>query len=935
GLTSGAIAIPGALSAPVLALDATAGGIGGAGRLAGLGGTAAATLGAAASNGISLTNAANAIGTLTALTGGSGDVVLANGTALSVNGTVSGSNVTLDNAGAITLASGSVVTAGVLGLTALAGNISEGAGFTIRTGMLNGSAQTGISLTSASNAINALGNLSGGSGDVALANGTALSVDGSVSGSNITLANAGAITLAGGGALLTGGAGTLALATSNGGIAEQTGFTINAGTLTSDGTTTQGAFALGQGSNTITSLGAIASTGGFSLTDQRSLTVAGTVTDNTGITIALTNGDLTIGDAAQSLGGRLASSQTVALTLPGALTEATGLGSLQAGVLIGQANSAQLTQTNTVATLGSFSAPNGFSLNDTGPLAVAGAVDGGTGLSLTTTGDLTFGADATGSTMVLNAGGNLAQTGGTITAALLLGHAQSVTLPQQNRIATLGGFTAANNFTLTDANTLTLAGPLSAGGPAVLAAPALILSGAVNAPSIDLLAADITEPGGLLTTALLTGQGQTVNLTDQNQIATLGSFTATSGFALTDGRTLTVTGPLASPQIALNVTGDLLLPGALPQGGAVALNATGTITDTGELQASTLSGSAAAASFTGPGGVGTLDAFTTTGDFTLDNLADLAGPLSAANATVDSLGNLAITGDVNVPGTLILDAAGTIIRSGGAFNVGELTGQANAVANFGSAVQLAELGSFIMTGSTFTLSDARALTILGPIVAGEIAISATGTLTLSGNLFTTGLPPGQQEGAQPSPPGTFFTVLPGADGKGSFIQTGTVYINPSFNTAVAEFGGPAAGYAGTPATVRIDLPSAGGAIQFNNLVAPTTTLIINPGAGQATGTINVANLIALALPGSTGGSTLTGMVGGFAGVAAAGISTITPLPLNQFRINSCPIMSVNCVVLPLEAVPSSNPIDNLDFGTTRRRRRDRYLQLPNVSAQDY
>ncbi|HUZ65198.1 MAG TPA: filamentous hemagglutinin N-terminal domain-containing protein, partial [Acetobacteraceae bacterium] len=224
---------------------------------------------------------ANTITTLGSFTTG-GLFDLTNNTPLLVGGTIAGQDITISNTGAVNLASGGGLVTGVGGTLALAtsaGGIAEQAGFTIAAGTLTSDGLAtfgGLMLALGGNTIGSLGAIDS-VGDFSLTNASSLlAVNGFVQGGNITLDNAGAITLASGG-LVTGAGGTLALATSAGGIAEAAGFTIAAGTLTSDGATAVGGIDLALGGNTIGSLGAIASTGGFSLVNTGSLDVAGSV----------------------------------------------------------------------------------------------------------------------------------------------------------------------------------------------------------------------------------------------------------------------------------------------------------------------------------------------------------------------------------------------------------------------------------------------------------------------------------------------------------------------------------------------------------------------------------------------------------------------------------------------------------------------------------
>jgi hypothetical protein len=76
-------------------------------------------------------------------------------------------------------------------------------------------------------------------------------------------------------------------------------------------------------------------------------------------------------------------------------------------------------------------------------------------------------------------------------------------------------------------------------------------------------------------------------------------------------------------------------------------------------------------------------------------------------------------------------------------------------------------------------------------------------------------------------------------------------------------------------------------------------------------------------------------VTGLSGPAAAGAAGIQPSPNANFRINSCPIGSVNCVLLPTQGVPTANPLNDINIGTLFNPNDDDDLLLPIVSDQDY
>ena len=58
-------------------------------------------------------------------------------------------------------------------------------------------------------------------------------------------------------------------------------------------------------------------------------------------------------------------------------------------------------------------------------------------------------------------------------------------------------------------------------------------------------------------------------------------------------------------------------------------------------------------------------------------------------------------------------------------------------------------------------------------------------------------------------------------------------------------------------------------------------------------------------------------------------------PDSNFRFNSCPIHSVNCVLLPTLGIPMANPLNDINIGSLYNPNDQDDLLLPIVSDQDY
>jgi hypothetical protein len=298
----------------------------------------------------------------------------------------------------------------------------------------------------------------------------------------------------------------------------------------------------------------------------------------------------------------------------------------------------------------------------------------------------------------------------------------------------------------------------------------------------------------------------------------------------------------------------------------------------------------------------------------------VAGPLSAPNAAITTPAAIALPGAIST-GTLSLSAGGTIVRpvSAGTLRVGTLTGSAVQLADFGQNANVSTLGQFVVTGSTLALGNAQALSITGPLSAEYIAITAIDLLTLTGSVTTTGLNTSTQVGSTTAVnPGSYFAVSQGAGGTPTIHQIGSLFVQPPQGAQTA--------------TVRLDLPTNGGTILLDNLVGPQMSLILYlRTGGQASGTINVGQLTVI---GTNGSSALNGFVANQTGPEAARLAAIKPDPSTTYRVNSCPIGSVNCVLIPLGTFLNTNPLRDyaLDTGTSNN---DDELALPDVSSTDY
>jgi filamentous hemagglutinin family protein len=635
-----------------------------------------------------------------------------------------------------------------------------------------------------------------------------------------------------------------------------------------------------------------------------------TATGGGDIAVKTTTGGLTLSSNVTAVG------ETVTLTSAGAINQTAGV--ITAAILTGSSvGGATLTQGNAVGALGPFSDTGtgntpGLSLTDGQALQTAGLVSSTGPLALTTTtGCLTLGGDVTasGQTVTLTSAGAISQTGGLITAATLTGSSvDGTTLTQGNAVSTLGPFsdTGTDNTTglsFTDGQTLQTSGLVSSTGPLALTTTTggLTLGGDVTAvgETVTLTSAGaISQTAGLITAGTLTGgsvDGATLTLV--NAVGALGPFTDTgtgntTGLSFTDGQALRTSGVVSStgPLTLTTTTGGLTLGGNVTAAGkVVTLTSTGAISQTaGVITAATLTGSSIDGATLAQGNaVSTLGPFSDTGTGNTTGLSFTDGQALQTSGVVSSTGPLALTtttggltlgGDVTANGrTVTLTSAGAISQTAGVITAATLTGSSAGNATLAQGNAIGTFGPFTVGGGSLVLYDASALTIAGPIAADFFTITATGRMTLAGNIATIGAPLAQQSGPTPAPGGSTLQVLALETASGpvaQFVQTGTVMLTDPPAT-----------------TLRIELPATGGTASFAGLAGPGAELVLALGSGTATGTMEIGGLVVL---GTGGSATLVGSVAGVTTRAAAALGEISPAVDPSYTFNDCIIGSAVC-----------------------------------------
>jgi hypothetical protein len=357
--------------------------------------------------------------------------------------------------------------------------------------------------------------------------------------------------------------------------------------------------------------------------------------------------------------------------------------------------------------------------------------------------------------LTLASTGDINQTGGLIVAPTLSSGAGGIggnlSLVQPNSIAVLGTLSDQGNIALATVETLTFAEPVNAANVS-LSAAGLDLNAPFSTGVLQIATTGpVSETGALTVATLTTGPGSIAGalvLNANNNIAELGSFTATGGLVLNDASALSINGPVHL-------------------GGALEVNAAGVTQTAGSISATALTSDGGTISghvVLGQSGnaIPTLGDFAAAGNITLADASPLAlaGRLADGNGTISLLGASSVTQTGGAIDTGLLNAAGTAIllpdanviaalgnvATAGALTVNGVsatTGQLNA-----GSVNITAPGAFALGGSntitgTFDLSTPGALTQTNGILTANAAtlaasaINLTGTDMISGNLSIT------------------------------------------------------------------------------------------------------------------------------------------------------------------------------------------------------
>ncbi len=481
--------------------------------------------------------------------------------------------------------------------------------------------------------------------------------------------------------------------------------------------------------------------------------------------------------------------------------------------------------------------------------------------------------------MALQAGAGLIEGNGTVQAGTLAAQAAGdiVLSGAANQIASVGPVSIAGG--------LTQAGMVSSSGSVILAdSTALLLQNAsISGPgAVQLsLAGNLTEAA----TGTIVSNPGSVTITGGGAASLAGSVSGGFGVSIGFAGSLTeaATGTVMSNAGSVTIIGRdaASLAGSVSGASGVGIEFAGNLT---EAATGTVMSKAGSVTITGGGGAslaGSVLGASGVGIGLADNLTEAATGVIASTAgpiVIGSPGTLSFAGTLSAPRIVL----------GGPALVDDM--QLSRLANATATPQRIEWsGGFVMTGSAIPVGPGE------PDIKSPISPTA-GTL------------------------GLFATAA-------SFSQTGQTKIG-ALPGASAE-------------TVEFTLVGQGGLIAFDpstaaGLFAPGTQLLLDLQAGgRAIGNIDVAGLNLYFGQPPTGNASLTGLVDGRGGSAAAATGFAHQMANTNYRDNGCPVQSLNCVLLSPVVVPLGSPVQNLVVAVAHDQDEDDDLILPNVAEQDY
>ncbi len=586
---------------------------------------------------------------------------------------------------------------------------------------------------------------------------------------------------------------------------------------------------------------------------------------------------------------------------------------------------------------------------DAGPATIAAALTAGGTLSMTSPGGAISAGPLTASSIVLDgasialtgriggaganaalvdlaATGTISQDAGAVIAAdRLRVSAGSVTLNEANRVAEILSFTAGGPVAFTSVLPLLVSGTVSANGSLALTSSGTLTVGTGGALSVTGGAGtlDLTSGGTMSVSGSLSASGNatldataggiaygatgtvggTARLTAPGAITLAGSLVATGGIEATAGLALASSGVLRSGgALALQGGTTLSQTGAAQAGLGVSLVSGRAMTVGGTLRAGTDVAMTA-------GGLATLSS----GKITAPGIVSLlaGGGIAMQSFTIDPTTIGLQTGGALSASDSTLVASGTIRLAGGSVSLRNLSAVAGTL-------DIESTGTLRLDGGAFTLGRAVLFSAPGGISAGGVVTVAprdAGALPVV--MYDT-----RAAGASPDPLSVVRPDIPGLPAAQQPMQVRLP------GTEVPGVFGPASSAAAGPLAINID--------------AGRSPLFLLIDGGFATGTIVSAGR--LGIHGTGGGAELTGRLadisGNLIGGSAAARFADSTRPaasgaLTRYRLNSCVISSVNCIVpSQVISIPQAPP-QRVDIALGGGRITDPDVQIPNVAEEDY
>ena len=596
-----------------------------------------------------------------------------------------------------------------------------------------------------------------------------------VSGNNVTLVDTNAIVLGAStvsGNLAITAAGTI---TQTAAIAVSGTSTLAAGagndiTLNNAGNNFVGAVSITTGNNVaLTDLNAIV-LGASTVSGNLTVSASGTITQTAAITVngatSLTAGagnDITLAQAGNNFGGAVSIVSGNNVTLVDSSALAFGASTIS-GNLTATSNG-PITQNAAISVGGTSSftagAGNNITLNNAGNnFGGAVSIVSGNDVSITDSSALVLGASSISGNLVLISNGAITQTAAISVAgdtSLTAGAANDITLNQPaNSLGGVVTVVSGNNVTLVDSTALVMGASTISGNLDLTSNGPITQTGAITVGGTSSLTAgaanDITlnQAANNFTGAVSVVSGNNVTLVD-NSALVLGSATVSGNLSLTANGSITQSGALTiavggTTALAAGAVNDIVLTTAGNDFvGAVSILSGNNVSlvDVNALAIgpSTISGNL---SLTAGGPITQSGAITVAGTSSLsagpannitltDAANDFVGAvsiISGNNVTLADAGAL-LMGTSTISGNLSLTASGPITQSGAI----TVAGTSSLSAGAGNNITLTDAGNDFVgpvgigSGNNVSLVDANALTLGASTISGNLALSATGTIT--------------------------------------------------------------------------------------------------------------------------------------------------------------------------------------------------------------